>query len=417
MAVSSMISSSMLRSLILALLLLGPIAFADDVESEFGGHTKFRLVGRSFPDNSLFKDEVGSEALDTTAALRLKLKLTSGHWTFDTAYQLAGLHGDSFDLGAELPNDDRRWLDFSDVISEGSDSALLHRLDRFWLGFTSEKTVVRLGRQALSWGNGLSYAPMDLVNPFNPASIDTEYKAGDDMLYLQYLQDSGNDVQAAYVVRRNPVSGDVEADEATAAVKYHGFAGMAEFDLLAARSYGDTVLGVGMSRAIGGAVWSADLVVTDTDEDTYAQFVTNLMYSWVWKDTNMSGGFEYYFNGFGLTGSSYAPADLAAKPDLATRLLRGELFTAGRHYLAANVTIEMTPLWTLTPTLLVNAADPSSLLQLVTNYSLSDNMTLLASLNVPIGPSGSEFGGIETGVPDRYLSTDASLFAQIAWYF
>jgi len=407
----------MLRSLILALLLLASIAVADDVKSEFGGHTKFRLVGRSFPDNSLFKDQVGSEALDTTAALRLNLKLTSGHWTFDSAYQLAGLQGDSFKLDGGLPSDDRRLFDFSDVISEGSDSAILHRLDRFWIGFASEKTVVRLGRQALSWGNGLAYAPMDLVNPFNPASIDTEYKAGDDMLYLQYLQDNGNDVQAAYVARRNLASGDVEADEATAAVKYHGFADEGEFDLLLARGYGDTVLGVGVSHAIGGAVWSADLVVTDTDADTYAQFVTNLMYSWVWKDTNMSGGFEYYFNGFGQTGSRYDPASMAANPDLLARLLRGELFTAGRHYLAANVTMELTPLWTLTPTLLVNAADPSSLFQLVTNYSLSDNMTFLASLNVPLGASGSEFGGIETGVPNRYLSTDAGLFAQIAWYF
>ena len=36
-------------------------------------------------------------------------------------------------------------------------------------------------------------APMDLMNPFDPATIDTEYKAGDDMLYFQYLQDGGND--------------------------------------------------------------------------------------------------------------------------------------------------------------------------------------------------------------------------------
>ena len=39
----------------------------------------------------------------------------------------------------------------------------------------------------------------------------------------------------------------------------------------------------------------------------------------------------------------------------------------------------MTPLWTVTPTVLMNVADPSALLQLVTNYSLSDNMTLIGS--------------------------------------
>ena len=99
------------------------------------------------------------------------------------------------------------------------------------------------------------------------------------------------------------------------------------------------------------------------------------------------------------------------------RLSRGELFTLGRHYLSGNVMIELTPLWSITPTVLVNIADPSALLQVITSYSLSDNMTLLGSINVPMGPNGSEFGGIESGVPDRYLSRGAGLFAQFAWYF
>jgi len=93
------------------------------------------------------------------------------------------------------------------------------------------------------------------------------------------------------------------------------------------------------------------------------------------------------------------------------------LFTLGRHYLSANVMIEMSPLWMLTPTVFMNVEDPSALLQFVTTYSLSDNMTFLGSINMPIGPSGTEFGGIETGLPDRYLSRSAGLFAQFAWYF
>ena len=44
-------------------------------------------------------------------------------------------------------------------------------------------------------------------------------------------------------------------------------------------------------------------------------------------------------------------------------------------------------------------------------------MTLLGSLNVPLGANGSEFGGIATAFPNRYLSVDANVFAQIAWYF
>ncbi len=79
--------------------------------------------------------------------------------------------------------------------------------------------------------------------------------------------------------------------------------------------------------------------------------------------------------------------------------------------------IEMSPLWMLTPTLVSRADDPSGLIQVVTQYSLSDNMTFLGSLNVPLGADGTQYGGPETPVPNRYLSFDAGIFAQLAWYF
>ena len=400
----------------IAALTLPWLATAADVTTAFGGHAKLRATGQVYPENSVYRDVVGSEALDALGDLRLNLTAKSGHWSLDTAWQFVGLSADTLPVTG-LPNDDRRYLDLTAVIDESGDSAILHRLDRLWVGYTSEKAVVRLGRQALSWGNGLFYAPMDLVNPFDPAAIDTEYKAGDDMLYLQYLRDSGDDVQAAWVARRNPVTDTSGSEQATVAVKYHGFAAFGEYDLLAAQSYGDAVLGVGVGRGIGGAVWSADLVVTDTDGDTYAQFVTNIAYSWTAFDKNMSGALEYYYNGFGQGSDAYDLARLAERPDLFVRLLRGELFAAGRHYVAGSIMIEMSPLWNLTPTLLANVGDPSGLFQLVTTYSLADNMTLLGSINVPLGPNGSEFGGIGSTVPGRYLSSDAGFFAQFAVYF
>ena len=401
---------------VLALLVLSASALADGTTAEFGGHTKLRVTGRGYPGDSAFRDAVGKTATDVLADVRLNGRARSGRWSFETNYQLVGTVADTLPLTGPV-NDDRRRMDLTVVLDERADSALLHRLDRLWIGYASEKAVVRFGRQALSWGSGLFYAPMDLVNPFDPASIDTEYKAGDDMLYLQYLRDGGDDVQAAWVARRNPATGRADADEATVAVKYHGFAGFGEYDLLVAQSYGDAVLGAGTGRSIGGAVWNAELVVTDTELDVHAQFVTNLSYSWVAGGRNMTGAVEYFYNGFGQRGERYAPGDLTGNPDLARRLARGDLFALGRHYVAGSVTIEMTPLWNLAPTLLVNLGDPSALLQLVTNYSLSDDMTLLGSIDLPLGASGSEFGGTESGVPGRYLSRGAGFFAQFAWYF
>lgn len=389
------------------LLLIPGFVFADDSKTEIGGHMKLRVVGQTYPSDSLIRDRAGSSSVDTQGELRLNFEAQMGRWSFDANYQLAALNGETF----QSSDDKRRLFNLTSVIDAGNTSVLLHRLDRLWVGYTSEKTVVRFGRQALTWGNGLFYAPMDLVNPFNPATIDTEYKAGDDMLYAQYLRADGSDLQLAYVFRRDLMSRAVDADEATIAVKYHGSAGEWEYDMLIAQNYGDPVAGVGARRNIGGAVWSGDIVFTDTESDVHVQLVANLSYSWNWAGKNMSGALEYYFNGFGQSGGNY---DLLA---LANN--RTELFALGRHYAAANVTIEMTPLWVLSPTILVNIRDPSALFQLVTNYSLSDNMTLLGSINLPLGASGTEFGGIQsaTQMQVRYFSIDVGVFAQIAWYF
>ena len=366
-------------------ILIIPAVHADDRPYEIGGHTKLRLVGQSYPEDSLFRDLVGSNSLDVAGELRLNFSTKRDRWSFYADYQFIALHSEF--LPAGLSNDDSRLFDLTKTLSDGDNSANFHRLDRFWVGYTGEKIVVRFGRQALSWGNGLFYAPMDLVNPFDPTTVDTEYKSGDDMLYMQYLKDSGDDVQGAIVFRRDPVTGDVESSEATVALKYHGFTGENEYDILVAESYDATVIGVGGSRSIGGAIWRGDIVVTDSASDTVVEVVSNLNYSWVWGNKNMSGAVEYYYNG------------------------------VDRHYVAGSMSIEMSPLWILTPTLLANGDDPSALFQLVTQYSLSDNMTFLGSLNVPLGSNGTEFGGPDFGIPNRYLSFDVGLFAQLAWYF
>ena len=415
----------LLHALLVAAVVLPCAASPQETEVDFGGHIKGRLLGQSFPDNSAFKQLVGSTALDIASDLRLKFEASKGRWTFNTAYQLFAGYGDRIDSagllpgnpGNRLPNDDRRFFNLTNVIDDGGKFVALHRLDRLWLGYANDKAVIRFGRQALSWGNGLVFSPMDIVNPFDPTQVDTEYKAGDDMLYGQYLRDNGDDVQFSYVIRRDIVSGDPRFDESTVAAKYHGIVGNAEFDLLVASNYGDATLAVGGNRSIGGAIWRGDLVVTDAASGSKVQLVTNLSYSWVWGGKNVSGVVEYYFDEFGQKDGHYDTESLAQNPELLQRLARGQSFTLGRHYIAGGLTIEMTPLWILAPTLFTNIEDGSTLLQIVTRNNLSEEMEFIGALNIPIGPDGSEYGGIGLDMPGVYLSTDASLFAQLAWYF
>jgi len=414
------------------LLLLGASLQAESVSYEMGGHLKVRGGLQAFPDDSLIHDLTGSGAKDLTGEFRLLFSADRGNWDAKADGQLLYLIGDTVEYTRELaeqapgyeqlfgrlPNDDRRWWDLTNTIEDDNKLALVARLDRLSVGYTGAQMSLRFGRQAISWGNGLFFAPMDIVNPFDPTQVDTEFKAGDDMLYGQYLFAGGNDMQATYVVRRDLLTGDVNSDQATLAAKYHGFGGLTEYDLLVAQHYDELLLAVGGGRDVGGAVVRADAVFSDTDSAGWeVQWLVNTSYSWVAAGKNMTGSAEYFYNGFGQDDGCYSPACLAANPELIRRVERRQLYNLGRHYLAANVMVELTPLFSVTPNLFWNLGDGSALLQIVTQNSLGDNLVLLGALGIPMGPNGTEYGGIDTGLPGRYFSSDLSVFLQIGWYF
>ena len=155
-----------MRASLLALLFVATSANADHTDTDLRGHTKVNLNAQSYPQESLFRDLLGDDALDFQGDLRINFEGRRNRLVVDAAYQLVAASGDTLELtglapqglAAQfglLPNDDRRLFDWTGEISRDSDSALIHRLDRMSFGFVGKKLVVRAGRQALSWGNGL----------------------------------------------------------------------------------------------------------------------------------------------------------------------------------------------------------------------------------------------------------------------
>lgn len=391
-----------------------------------GGHAKYLFLLNTFPDDSVFLDYIDTPSVDHFGDLRLKFGWQKDRVKLVTDYQLLAGKGDGLILASSLPgnvlvqeripSDRFRLMDLTHVISEDSDSVVAHRLDRLYVDITSTNAVARIGRQAVSWGNGLIYTPMDFFNPFDPAAVDKEYKTGDDMLYGQYLRHNGDDAQAVWVFRRD-INGEVSSDVDSIAAKYHGFVSDKEYDLLIAQHFDDNIIGAGGNTNIGGAVWRGDVTLTDTQTDNVFSLVTSLSYSWTSWGKNTSGILEYFYNGFGIDDGNYSPEALSSNPDLVERLVRGELFTLGRNYVAASAMIEITPLWLLTPNVFINASDGSMLAQLVSSYDFKQDWRFLAALGIPLGAAGTEFGGIDSGVPGKQFSTGLNLFAQLAWYF
>jgi hypothetical protein len=417
----------MIRFIVLLFILCVVSLSVNSKEALFeGGHVKYLFLYSEFDENSFFYNFVGSSSTDHNADARLKFNWKNDQFNLVADYQLTAAHGDGIYLGNVLPasvlnrnasiSDANRLFDLTHTLSSDSNDLLIHRIDRLYMDITTRSIVARFGRQAVSWGNGLIYAAMDFFNPFDPSAIDKEYKTGDDMLYGQILMQNNDDIQAVWVVRRDN-NFNVTDDVDSMAIKYHGFSNEREFDLLVATHYDDTIYAAGGIVNVGEAIWRGDITLTDTGDKNVTSLVTSLSYSWISWGHNVSGVVEYFYNGFGRKDKDYRLTTLVSDRDLIERIARGELFTLARHYIALSALIEVTPLWTLTPNAFVNLDDHSFLAQLVSTYDVKQDWQLLVSLSVPMGSTGSEFAGVDSGVAGRPLSTDLSLFAQLAWYF
>ncbi len=402
------------------------MASATDIE--IGGRVSPQAALTLYPDNSLFQDVYGSSSIYSAFDARVVFGLKHKRFNLNADYQLIGIYADQLELTRELPpelrvlfrhlpSDRTRLFDLTHVFTDSGKTALLQRLDRLSLGFATDHVVMRFGRQAITWGNGLVFNVMDIFNPFDPAAVDKEFKTGDDMIYGQVLQNNGNDLQGVMVFRRDPITGDVESDQGSLAFKYHHMGSNFEIDALAAQHYGDTLVGIGANVSIGGGVLRGDLVVTDTDDGTISSLVTSWSQSWIWGGKNVSGLAEYFYNGFGQSDGCYSPICLADNPELYKRIARGELFNLGQHYLAVSAMIEVTPLFLLTPNLFINLRDPSALAQLVFQNDLHEDLQLWSAVNIPLGADGTEFGGAASEIPELYLSAGPSVSVQLVWYW
>ena len=120
-----------------------------------GGHAKYRFLFQTWPADSLLRDILGSTSSDHFFETRLKLAASRNRWDFQADYQFIAAHADTLQLAGQLPgsffatgeiaNDDRRWWDLTYSFDDGDRSAVVHRLDRLSVGFTTERAAFRFG--------------------------------------------------------------------------------------------------------------------------------------------------------------------------------------------------------------------------------------------------------------------------------
>ena len=131
---------------VLAVLILaaGSMHAADSEKKgswEIGGRLAPQLTVTSYPDNSFFREVVGSTGADAALDARAWFNFNRGRWTLNIDYQFIALYGDRVEYTREfppefqvlfqrLPTDEFRLFDLTYVFTDSGKFAALNRLDR-----------------------------------------------------------------------------------------------------------------------------------------------------------------------------------------------------------------------------------------------------------------------------------------------
>ena len=361
-------------------------------ESELTARFKWFSSAAALSDADAQRRESGTPAFDHNADLRVLLRRSAGRLRFIGDYSLTWVAGDSFTFGDSAHLDERptedssRLMNLTQTLDDGTRHLTVHRFDRLAVEYRDERLAITVGRQAVSWGGGHVFQPMDLFNPFAPTAVDRDYKPGDDIVLVERAF-AHSAVQLLHIARR-------DASDHSYAAMWHRFLGAAEVELMAARHYRDDLLGMTLKIPLGPAILRADVVGSRLDHDGARRVsgIVNIDSAFALLQRTGLVFAEYFRNDFGVdTLTSDIPAPLL------DRLSRGELFNFMRDYLAVGATYQWHPLWSQSVVWIGNLNDGSSLLQTSLTYDPSDSSRVQAGFVAALGDEGDEFGGRPIG--------------------
>ncbi len=376
-------------------------------------------------DELLDQAGLGTDATVSGAAdFRLKAELELGESVRVSVHHALSLQEVAAGgLGLGQTGVGRRAPELIDLTWEadtGNTSRIQGRTDRAVVTLSRPGVDVALGRQPVTFGSGMIFTPMDVVNPFTPATIDTEYKPGIDALRVDgYAGVAGQVTGVAAWARSRPATdpnaGPAELSDALLAVAGQGTVGVTDLQGLVALARAEPVIGLGVLTGIGPVGVHGEGTLTWPVED--ARESEPFVRAVVGADgrptsTTFLAG-EVAYQGTGATD----PAEYLEVAE-GPRFARGEIWQMGRWYAALSVAQEVTPLLSTSLAVISNLADPSALVAPGLSWSVDDNSVVTVGgyvgvgarpKEVPLGLDPAAFAVLEPD-PDALASSVQSEF-------
>ena len=306
----------------------------------------------------------------------------------------------SVSSGVGVQNDEA--ITLSQTLVDNDSAHLLGRLDRANIRWDIERLRLTMGRQAVSFGKGRLFMPLDLVAPFRPTTLDTSYKPGVDVARADLFQGLSGQftLLAAYL--------NDWSREGTALV-FNGKVSVGDWELevFSGGIHGDVVLG-GSAFFNGGDIgYYGDLNLTQGVDEDFVRAVVGALYMPTPKTTLIA---ELYGQSLG-TRDTEEYGDLYALP----RYQRGEIWLANQIYGAVSGYYEWTPLVQAGGTVIINYIDTSALFMPSLIWSIDERLSLSAGMLFGLGKGGQDFATLSQRTEFGLAPTSAFLHA--SFYF
>lgn len=277
------------------------------------------------------------------------------------------------------------YLDMDQTISTGGSYLYRHRLYRAWASVETEDWTGRFGRQRIAWGSGKIWNPTDVLNPFDPTSIERDERRGVDALYLRRGLGTLGQAEAAWALGDRWSSTDLLA-------RLRGNAGTVDLAVMGGKVAGSTgswMTGGDFSANLWEGNFHGEWSFTQPEGRT-SYWRGMIGYEYTLSATHPVRPLrelwilaEYFHNGLGSTDP--------ARYQLA-RLLTGREIALAKNYLGLGLQKEVHPLVSVELHQVLNLDDDSHFLNASAAWNAVKNLYLTAGLERFAGSRRSEFG-------------------------
>ena len=250
-----------------------------------------------------------------------------------------------------------------------------------------------VGRQRVAWGQGRLWNPTDVINPYNPLSVERDERPGSDAADLKWSPTGLSFLEGVYVPRRKAEWADSLLLGRARINRWQ-----TDWDFLGGKRADERIVGMDQASQLFEGSLRSELAYffgSDRRRD-FARGVVSYDYSFSFSRPLYALA-EYFYNGIG-------EKDAADEPRVP--LLPGDQPFLGRDYLGLGTSWDLTALWTAECYAIVNLDDGSAFLGPRLRWQPVSDLELTAGYQAFAGPARSEFG----------RARDIG-FGQVQWYF